>query len=241
MANTDNTNNENTHKGEITMAANENTASAIVENTNTNNENIFAPLTAIFNNANTIEELAASLRNTDNLPIIDARQAYKFLENGKHNAESKALSAITTKLASLFENTGKAAGISTIYNVLDARTTRKVAFTRKLAYNLQGSKALAQFMAMAAMVSRNERGRLATSVNGVEFMQNRNAYTTRYTDSKGNDKVIRKAQHSEAMSAIRKGNAMAITNTNKRKGIVGEAVELVTKLVSVEAPATPIA
>lgn len=237
MIENENTNNTNTQQGDtmIESEAIEATPAATENNTPAPaiNDNEYAAMVRVVENSSSIDELAQNLHNAEIMPI-DCKVAYSVVETGKHNAASRALAAITTKLTSLFESSGKAAGVSTIYNVLDARTVRKVRFSRKLAYNLQGSKALAQFMALAALVNRSESVRMATSVNGNVYSQNRNTYTVNRLDQKGNIKAIRKPQYNEAIVAIRKGNASSITSKPRNKAsVVNEAVKVIANLVTV--------
>lgn len=192
-----------------------------------NTSNQYQAMVSEISTADSIENLAHILNNSNNIIPIDCKVAYEFLNTGKHNEASKALATIGTKLASLFEASGKSAGISTIYNVIDARVVRKVRFTHKLAYNLQGSKMLAQFLAMAACVNRNETTRQVTSVNGTIFAQNRNAYTTQAVNKQGKQVTIRKAQASNEISAIRQGRASAITSAPKTS-----AMRKIAKVVS---------
>lgn len=191
------------------------------------NENIMVKAILAATNLN---ELQNTIANNEAMPI-DAKLAYQQANSGKLGNEAKALAAIFTHIASLYEQTGKLAGVSTIYNVLDARQVRGVKFTKKLAYNLQGSKQLAQFVALTASVRRNDNSRIITSVNGVKFTQNRNGYETQAMNSKGKQVTIRKAQASNDMQAIRNGIATSITDKPKGKkatsfwAIVGKVIE----------------
>lgn len=124
------------------------------------------------------ENLVADIENIfqQGFTAIDAKTAYNDAMQGVNSPACKNLAKLFVEIAAHFEATGKGAGVSTIYNVIDARNVRKVKYSRKLAYNLQGSKALSAFAAIIAPVYRNENTRKVISVNGNEFDQNRHTY-----------------------------------------------------------------
>lgn len=127
---------------------------------------------------------------------IDAKLAYAQAMAGKIEIEAKNLCTLCKVIMTACENTGKNAGISTVYNVLDCRMVRGFNFKkyRKLAYNLQGSKSLAAFVAITMPVIRNEQTKTCTSVNGNIFEQNRNGYNTKQVNTKGKMQKVSKPQ-----------------------------------------------
>lgn len=181
----------------------------------------------------TDNSLAAAIANMNVTPI-DAKLAYSQANNGKLGNEAKALASICRHIAGIYEASGKAAGVSTIYNVIDARIVRKVRFTKKLAFNLQGSKALAQFIALTTPMLRNEHTRKAISVNGNVFTQNRNGYHTETINAKGKAVKVRKPQAANEAKAIASGLASSITSaphTQKGKRIAKIAGQLIAGIV----------
>lgn len=132
---------------------------------------------------------------------IDAKLAYAQAMTGKLENEAKNLATICKAIMTACENSGKNAGISTVYNVLDCRMVRGFNFKKyhKLAYNLQGSKSLAAFVAITMPVIRNENTKTCISVNGNTFEQNRNGYNTKQVNAKGKTQKVTKPQKANIM------------------------------------------
>lgn len=166
------------------------------------------------NNVQSINELKAAIDKAfeQGFMPIDARQAYNSaLNDSKLNNAALNLKNIFENIARLFELSGKPAGVSTIYNVIDARIVRKVSYTKKLATGLGSSLKLSEFAALVANANRANNAKKVHSCNGTEYMQNRCAYNTTYENAKGKVVSIRKAQAANSRKAILAGQAMPVS------------------------------
>lgn len=179
-----------------------------------------------FSTVNSIVEFKAAAQAAIDAGFIaiDARKAYASATNDNRlNIEAVNLKHIFETLARLFEQTGKSAGVSTIYNVIDARKVRGVQYTHKLATGLGSSLKLAEFAGLVAHAQRATTDRVVRSTNGVEYVQNRNTYATQRINVKGKLVSIRNAQHGNDRKAILSGQAMPILakpNKNRRNLLI---------------------
>lgn len=152
---------------------------------------------ASFEKEITLESLPAILETMfqNGFSCIDAKDAYKSaMEDTSPNQNAQNLATLCKMCAIACENSGKPGGVSTIYNILDARIVRGVRFGRKMAQNLQGSKSLSAFIAINVPMYRSEQTKLCQSVNGTVFAQNKNRYHTSSINEKGKTVKVRSPQ-----------------------------------------------